>query len=39
MNCMTPEAEVSRGKTHQKVSGQTTAVKSAGRSGTVAEQG
>lgn len=24
MNCMIPEAEVSRGKTHQKVSGQIT---------------
>lgn len=25
MNCMIPEAEVSRGKAHQKVFGQTTA--------------
>lgn len=30
MNCMTLEAEVSRRKTHQKVSGQITAVKSGG---------
>lgn len=38
MNCMIPEAEVSSGKTHPKVSGQTTAVKSAGWSRTVPEK-
>lgn len=39
MNYMTPEAEVSRGSTHQKVSSQITALKSAGWSSTVAKQG